>query len=106
MSVTSIAFCDTCGAREDLCSCARTYPSATVAPVREEKNPVVASLLSLLIPGLGQLYNGETVKAIVFFVGWLTIIAWPLAVMEAYYSARCKNLEDRLRGMGVDPEWN
>jgi hypothetical protein len=95
MKTATMTFCGHCGAREDLCAC----PHEGVSDL---KNPVVASLLSLLIPGLGQLYNGESVKAIVFFIGWLTIIAWPLAVMEAYYSARCSNLERRLRLMGAE----
>jgi|SRR5277367_2408224 len=96
---TITTFCNECGSREDLCACPRTGEP-------EPKSPVVAALLSLLIPGLGQLYNGEVVKAIVFLVGWLTIIAWPLAVMEAYYSARVSNLETRLRRLGGDPEHN
>lgn len=32
------------------------------------RKPIVAALLSLLTPGLGQLYNGQLVKALVFFV--------------------------------------
>jgi hypothetical protein len=71
-------FCNDCGNRVDLCEC-RLYQPRDV-----DKNPVVAALLSLLIPGL------------VFFIGWITILAWPLAVMEAYYSARVANLERRL----------
>lgn len=98
MSTTTLTFCNECGAREDLCPC--HDPRATV------KKPVVAALLSVICPGLGQLYNGEFGKAIVFFVGWLTIIAWPLAVMEAYYSARVSNLEGRLLALGHAPEWS
>lgn len=99
MVATAVTFCGACGSRADLCECTRNA-------AKDEKNPVVAALLSLLIPGLGQLYNGEGVKALVFFVGWLTIVAWPLAVMEAYYSARCSNLEERIRRLGGDPEWS
>ncbi len=66
----------------------------------------LSALLSLLAPGVGQLYNGEVTKAIVFFIGWFTIIAWPLAVMEAYYSARVGILEGRLRRLGAQPDWN
>ncbi|MEZ0229155.1 MAG: DUF5683 domain-containing protein [Planctomycetota bacterium] len=101
-TVTTITFCNDCGAREDLCEC-RMRP---YRPTHDEKSPVVAALLSLLIPGLGQAYNGEMTKAIVFFIGWLTIVAWPLAVMEAYYSARVGILENRLRSLGAEPEWN
>src|SRR4051812_11186680 len=95
-TVTTLTFCNNCGSREDLCECLPTEP-------QKDRNPVVAALLSLLIPGLGQAYNGEMTKAIVFFIGWLTIVAWPLAVMEAYYSARVGILEGRLRRLGGDP---
>lgn len=98
-TATALEFCGTCGSRADLCTC-------WDSPRREEKSPVVAALLSLLIPGLGQLYNGEVTKGIVFFIGWLTIVAWPLAVMEAYYSARVGILESRIRRLGGDPSWN
>ncbi len=101
-ATTTITFCNECGSREDLCECrVRTF-----RPFEHEKNPVVAALLSLLIPGLGQAYNGEMTKALVFFLGWFTIIAWPLAVMEAYYSARVGILENRLRQLGDEPAWN
>jgi hypothetical protein len=90
-----LVFCGACGAREDLCECIPSRPAFV-----GEKNPITAALLSLLIPGLGQLYNGEGAKALVFFIGWVFIIGWPLAVMEAYYSARVSNLEARLRQAG------
>lgn len=36
--------------------------------VFKSRNPWIAFLLSLLMPGLGQLYNGQWRKAILFFV--------------------------------------
>lgn len=38
------------------------------APPREIKNPWLAAVLSLLIAGLGQIYNGEVGKGIAFFI--------------------------------------
>ena len=35
--------------------------------VKKRTSPVVASLLSLVCPGLGAAYNGQTVKALVHF---------------------------------------
>src|SRR6185503_9954273 len=109
-ATTTISFCNACGAREDLCECYLQRNQGDQREHRgaqhEDRNPVVAALLSLLIPGLGQAYNGEMTKAIVFFIGWLTIVAWPLAVMEAYYSARVGILESRLRRLGASPDWN
>lgn len=46
-------------------------------PAYQEKSPFLASMLSLFIPGLGQHYNGQTVKAIiqeVFFLGGITLV--------------------------------
>ena len=49
-------------------------PPATVVtpapPVRPAKSPWVALLLSLLMPGLGQIYNGQFAKALTFFVAF------------------------------------
>jgi signal peptidase I len=42
-------------------------------PVFKSRNPWIAFLLSLLMPGLGQLYNGQWKKAIIFFVLFLII---------------------------------
>lgn len=65
--------------------------------VDEVYSPGLAAVLSFLIPGLGQAYNGEVGKAVLFFLGWILVIPWALAVMDAYYSARIKNLENRAR---------
>jgi TM2 domain-containing membrane protein YozV len=50
-----------------------------------EKNPVVAGLLSFLIIGLGQIYNGQVAKGLVLLVsaivlGVLTACIGPLVV--------------------------
>ena len=42
--------------------------SMPVQPPIFFKNPTVATLLSFVITGLGQLYNGQILKGIVFFV--------------------------------------
>ena len=39
------------------------------------KNPGVAALLSFLIPGIGQMYNSEISKGVIFFLaGWIVFI--------------------------------
>jgi TM2 domain-containing membrane protein YozV len=35
---------------------------------KTDKNPATAAILSFLLMGLGQAYNGEIVKAIVFLI--------------------------------------
>jgi TM2 domain-containing membrane protein YozV len=50
-------------------------------------NPALAAILSVFIPGLGQLYNGDTKKGLVMFggavvgllllgLGWLAMMIW------------------------------
>jgi TM2 domain-containing membrane protein YozV len=109
MTAEATTFCGRCGEREDRCVCARSSEvfeqlraqakraaKAVEAPAGS-RSPVTAALLSLVLPGLGQLYNGDVLKGIVFFVGWVLVVPWALAVMDAYYGARVSNLEERLR---------
>lgn len=35
--------------------------------IKKRTSPVIAALLSMLLPGLGAAYNGQTVKALVYF---------------------------------------
>ncbi len=39
----------------------------------KKRNPFVASLLSIIFPGLGQIYNGQLTKGVIFFVVGLVI---------------------------------
>src|SRR4030042_1813530 len=36
------------------------------APVQSKKSPMLAGLLSLIVPGAGEVYTGEYVKAAIF----------------------------------------
>src|SRR6188474_231267 len=44
-------------------------PAGTPATLSVPKTPVVALVLSLF-PGIGQIYNGQPAKALVFFFAW------------------------------------
>ena len=82
------------------------------SPVKAEtfvvavRNPYVAGILSVASPGLGQFYNAETAKGIVFFLAFLVISfdmvstdiltrfhaifffgIWLASVIDAFYSA-------------------
>jgi len=55
------------------------------------RNPVVAGILSLLIPGLGQIYNGRFIFAIiwmlVFGVSWIGsvgLLGWIIHIISAW----------------------
>jgi TM2 domain-containing membrane protein YozV len=66
------------------------------------KNPTVATLLSLVVTGLGQFYNGQIFKGIAFlgsmfiscllmfvFIGYiLAPIVWILGMVDANSSAK------------------
>lgn len=68
---------------------------------REKKSSGIAAVLSFLIPGLGQIYNGELMKGIMFVIlamvfGILSIILigiplyvilWVYAIYDAYNTA-------------------
>lgn len=45
-------------------------PPAAPAPRPGLKNPWVALALSVVLPGVGQVYNGQLAKAFVFFLGF------------------------------------
>ena len=56
-------------------------------------SPLLALILSFFIPGLGQFYTGQFLKAILLFVAagilaffWFTIIAIPLYIVVWIYS--------------------
>jgi TM2 domain-containing membrane protein YozV len=68
-------------------------PTGYPAPVREQKNTTIAGFCSSFLPGLGQVYNGETVKGFVFFFLALAgfgifllpgLLVWLYAMYDAY----------------------
>ena len=73
--------------------------------LKTDKNPGTAVILSFLLMGLGQAYNGEMAKAIVFLVlyalsifltvfliGFVTIpILWIWSMVDAYRSSQKMN---------------
>ena len=73
----------------------------------EIKNPGVAAVLSAIIPGIGQFYNGDFLRGIFWLIvtpglwigsggtlGWICHI---IAAITAHHRARVKN---RARGLG------
>ena len=69
------------------------------------RNPILAAILSLIVAGLGQIYNGQISKGVIFIViqlinGALTavLIGWFLlpivglwAMIDAYMTAKRNN---------------
>jgi TM2 domain-containing membrane protein YozV len=84
-------FCSGCGARMDGTITAG-FPGYAGLP-RPQKSTTIAGFCSSFLPGLGQVYNGETAKGFVFF--FLTLIGlfvflvpgllvWLYAMYDAY----------------------
>lgn len=97
-----------------------------VPPPPQLKSPAAALLLSLLMPGLGQVYNGQLSKAIFFFFAfagsiYLIVDGNPLPfaiflpfiifsnMIDAYRSATILNARGRSEDVEVDdvesPGW-
>jgi TM2 domain-containing membrane protein YozV len=84
-------FCSGCGARMD-----GSTPAGYLghpAPPREQKNTTIAGFCSSVLPGLGQVYNGETAKGFAIFLLFLVglvlllipgLIVWFYAMYDAY----------------------
>ena len=71
-------------------------PVPTTTYVIPQKDPWVAGALSFLVPGLGQIYNGQPVKGLAFFGGVIAgYTLFILAVEDNYYN---------YYGFYVDPE--
>jgi signal peptidase I len=52
----------------------------------QKRSPLAATLLALLASGLGQIYNGQPYKGIIFFLsGYFLIIASALAGLHRYF---------------------
>ncbi|HJQ69046.1 MAG TPA: hypothetical protein VKA70_08740 [Blastocatellia bacterium] len=71
-------------------------------PAVQTKNPGLALFLSFIMPGAGQLYNGDVGKAVLLFLAfwilvWIFIgwIFWIVAMVDAYHSAQNINLGNR-----------
>lgn len=107
-------YCTNCGSQIDekaeICpECGvRQAPPGTYGNPNSQndaKNPGLAAILSFLIIGLGQVYNGQILKGILLFIGaiisamlWfigigiiLSIALWLYAIYDAYKTANLIN---------------
>jgi TM2 domain-containing membrane protein YozV len=110
--MTETKYCTDCGAQIDekaeicpKCGVRQSAPGAyhtTSNQRHQQKNPGLAAVLSALVIGLGQIYNGQIAKGILIFVAaiisailWFVIIGiifsiiiWIYAVYDAYNTAQ------------------
>jgi TM2 domain-containing membrane protein YozV len=90
-------FCSACGARLSDTGSADQRGSAGV---HEEKSPNLALLCSFFIPGLGQVYDGNTARGVGIFIGTAVgffiffipgLIVWIYGMYDAYSAAKKMN---------------
>jgi TM2 domain-containing membrane protein YozV len=69
------------------------------------RNPILTAILSLIVAGLGQIYNGQVGKGVIFMIiqlingaltvvliGWILLpIVGLLAMIDAYMTAKRNN---------------
>ncbi|WP_394739912.1 zinc ribbon domain-containing protein [Natronococcus roseus] len=98
----NMKFCEHCGS--EISMEAELCPSCGVRLESNEKSPGVAALLSAVINGGGQIYNGDVVKGIAimgvqvinvilifFLIGFLTFpLVWIYSVYDAYKTAQTR----------------
>ncbi|MFA5332320.1 MAG: hypothetical protein WC342_08075 [Methanoregula sp.] len=100
-------FCDECGANIGSASSTGQpapsvlTPQSQPAPVAgEEKSPIIAAICSLVLPGLGQVYDGKTERGFAIFFGTIIglfifilpgVIVWLFGIYDAYTIAQQMN---------------
>ena len=91
-------FCDNCGAK--FTGTSPPEQKEPIHPTNEEKNPYLALICSLCIPGLGQVYDGLTARGVAFFFGTLIglfifiipgVAVWIYGMYDAFSLAKKMN---------------
>lgn len=63
---------------------------------RDQVSPILPAALSLMLPGLGQVYNRQMGKGLaVFFLSFL-VVPYFYGILDAYFTARANNRRDQL----------
>jgi len=106
-------FCSQCGTPQGemivqpLAPAAGAAPAPQIVVVRAPKSPGVAVLLSFLLAGLGQIYNGQIGKGLAFMIAYLFSVAlmwvligfilapilWIWSMVDAYRTAERINAQ-------------
>ena len=109
-------FCQSCGEKININAEICPHCGVRVAGVAPsgEKSVLLAAILSFLFPGLGQLYNGQTHKAVTFIIAYivsavlimiligfvLVLIVWIWSLVDVIKSTEAINrgeyVEDKL----------
>ena len=72
------------------------------------KDPGLAAVLSLVVPGVGQIYNGDFLRGIFwlivtpgFWLGTGSLLGWVCHVLAAWTAARRAHWHNRQLAIGV-----
>jgi len=98
-------FCPTCGKtlqyeNAEICPNCGVRVQGQSALINGEKSPGIAALLSFVFTGLGQVYNGDFKRGVLFLVGTLIglcffvipgVIIWLYGIYDAYSMAKKMN---------------
>ncbi|MDH7511264.1 MAG: zinc ribbon domain-containing protein [Methanolinea sp.] len=93
-------FCENCGAAVAVPSPPPPPGTAASPAGAKEKNPTISLILSFFFPGLGSIYNGDTLKGIAIYIGTIIgmflllipgIIIWIYGMYDAYTTAKKMN---------------
>lgn len=113
-------YCRDCGSiireRAEICpECGvRQQPASQASDVLDGGNPVLAALLSAILPGLGQIYNRELERGLAFIAGSIVsgflaifvigLLIYPLVWVFAIYDAytRAEQAFEERTGAPVD----
>jgi TM2 domain-containing membrane protein YozV/ribosomal protein L40E len=106
-SSSTTKFCQHCGAQIDVAAeiCPKCGIRVAPAPqtfIQEKKSTGIAAIASVILPGLGQIYNGQIGKGIMFIIlaiifGVLVILLiglilyplfWAYNIYDAYNTAK------------------
>jgi TM2 domain-containing membrane protein YozV len=104
------AYCRTCDTDAEIHTMGEIYPEHIIEKIKNKrKSPILAALLSCIIPGLGQVYAGDIFRGLAIIaalgfsfclmaliIGFFTFFGiWIFAVADAYNMVRKQNDEIR-----------
>lgn len=101
-NTTNYKYCRNCGSEIDARAVICPKCGVATGVTMQTKNEGLAAVLSFLVPGAGQIYNGQIIKGLVLFaaqlisivlmaigIGFITaLIVWVYAIYNAYHRAK------------------
>jgi len=95
LTTTTIGKCEHCNSDLDRKRASNSTPNVDT---EKQRSPGIAAVLSFVLPGMGQIYNGQVGKGVVFFILFVAlfwtviipIIIWFVAIFDAHSYATIK----------------